>query len=145
VKPQDAYFAGFFDADGTVGIAKASRGAFGMNVSVCNVDANVVMAYKHRFGGSVGTRDNNDANRPVHYWNVSSAKADAFLEAIAPYLIVKRERVLLAIEFRNLYKGENCLSRNRSGRSEKQTRRILQRRNSCYEKMIILNLKGRPM
>jgi hypothetical protein len=145
VKPQDTYFAGFFDAYGTVGIAKASGGAFGMSVSVCNVDANVVMAFKHRFGGSVGTRDNGDNHRPVHYWNVTTTKADAFLQAIAPYLIVKRERVLLAIEFRNLYKGDNCLSRNRSGRSEKQARRILQRRADCYEKMIKLNLKGRPL
>lgn len=105
------YFAGFFDADGTVGIHKYvykkdyPRGPqkgnirYQIKVQVGNVDPTVILAYKATFGGYTGSsRARSQTHRLLHHWGAASQIACAFLEKIYPYSIVKKTQIEYAFE-----------------------------------------------
>ena len=98
-----AYFAGFFDADGSVRIHRYREGrAHQLHVRVYNTTRPVLDAFKEQFGGSISTSANGPRARPLHRWMIGDRMAEAFLIAVEPHLIVKAERVRLALRFRAL-------------------------------------------
>jgi len=145
----DEFFAGFFDADGCVMIQRggAKTSYFLLSVHIVQVDTNILHAFAERYGGSVkGPYSRGEQARPAYHWVVESAKAEAFLRRITPYLIVKRERAELALEFRTLFHGENVLPRgklvNDLDQQLAKRARILAERGECYEQMRLLNRRG---
>ena len=106
------YFAGFFDADGTVTIEKytykrdyvhgpkAGKLRYAIKVQVGNVYRPVCQMYHERYGGSLYVRKTKSkTHRPIWVWHVNSLKAVAFLEDVVPYLTVKKRQAELALEF----------------------------------------------
>jgi hypothetical protein len=143
----DAYFAGFFDADGNVGIRPGTGSSlYLLSVVVTQADANVLMAFRERFGGSVkGPYSRGETHRPTYHWCADARIAEVMLRVVAPFLIVKAERVALALEFRELFKGDNVLPRGRELRhptNVAKRERILRQRESCYRAMRALNKRG---
>lgn len=108
-----AYTAGLFDGEGFVRIdshhQNISTGRTPANTRFC-ISCGVAMTYMpaiktihELFGGHYradGTfQKRYPKNRIIYRWNATSMKAYAFLLAIRPYSIVKREQIDIAIDF----------------------------------------------
>lgn len=105
----DAYFAGLFDGEGTVGIAAPTPSAprrYRLFVRIGMVTPAPLDALQHAYGGSVReTRPpsrEHPNHRPVWYWQAQDATAAAALHRMRPALIVKRDAADIALRFADL-------------------------------------------
>lgn len=93
---EKSYLAGFFDGEGNINICKGT-----LQVSVAQVDREIVDYIKARYGGSITKRFHSLKNPKWHdayQWNTKTRKARIFLEDILPYLRFKKEKAIAAIE-----------------------------------------------
>jgi hypothetical protein len=111
-KADIAYAAGLFDGEGCITIAKAwyrkpdgtRRYYHALRLTLAMVDKAPVHWLADLFGGSVKPHSpGNKKYRPQWRWEVRSLKAEKMLNAIYPYLKVKRKQADLAFLFRNTY------------------------------------------
>jgi hypothetical protein len=106
-----AYWAGLFDGEGCVLIARGRNPGrkvvqHWLTVSVSNTDLDVLRELGERFGGSIAT----DRTRKPHWhtcyhWHTSGRIAAAFLSAILPFARVKRAQIELALAFQSSLDG----------------------------------------
>ena len=97
------YTAGFFDADGTVGVywhrdeTSSRGGGLHLHAGITQKFYMPIFAeWQNRWGGSlVPSRK----KHPSWKWDVSNHKALSFLEAICPFVRKKKGQVDLAIQF----------------------------------------------
>ena len=89
-----AWLAGFFDGEGCIIGVFSKRKGYHLLVSIGQKDERPLLWIKRRFGGWI---ERGKEGGRVHMWRTSHANARAFLEAIAPYLRVKKERAELAL------------------------------------------------
>ncbi len=103
-----AYVAGFFDGEGTIGIiarkphqkSKTLNCYHQLHVSCTNTNEEVIKYLHELFGGSIFKAwDTRGKRRACYRWGLTSRKAKEFLQAILPYLIVKKQEATIAIEF----------------------------------------------
>ena len=104
-----AWAAGFFDGEGSVfvEIAKNKNTRRGvrnlLTASVTQTSTPCLNLFKEYFGGSIATitesRRQHMNNSVCYMWRVRSKDALTFLEAIAPYVVVKKEQVELALQY----------------------------------------------
>jgi hypothetical protein len=102
-----AYTAGLFDGEGSIVIGCGKRPdrrapQYWLQVGITNTDREIIDWLLATFGGHVS--DNSHApsrrrQRPCWAWRVMSNEAATFLESILPYLRIKREQALIALEF----------------------------------------------
>jgi hypothetical protein len=122
-----AYAAGLFDGEGSILITKhyCNRPTkpyrrFQLKVSIGMTHYPTVEALYQRFGGSIIRNDsahnNRPANRIQYHWYSWSDHAYRFLVEVEPFLITKREEVLLGIEFQRHVKEVDPLFRKHKGR-----------------------------
>lgn len=104
-----AYVAGIIDGEGSIAFqihpVQRRTGRPRMPVlrlSVTNTDRVLIDWLLSHLGGATWTDSKQYiANaKPRHVWQVSSAAAQAILETIWPYLIIKQERASLALRIR---------------------------------------------
>jgi len=102
-----AYLAGFIDGEGCIGIhhrGKAKGRKPTVRVSITNTNKDILI-WCQNFIGLGGTLKVHDKNRNSN-WKTAyrleydCKKAEALLKMIVPYLRVKKEQALLAIEYR---------------------------------------------
>lgn len=99
--------AGFFDGEGCIYVQKRTRkegqpGVRDFDIHLrCTVSNTVVEpleCLRAKYGGSIHIAYAAYGNRQTCWvWHVASRKASAFLRAIVPHLVVKREKALKAI------------------------------------------------
>ena len=140
VAPPDtqlAYYAGFFDGEGSVGVYIGKQGhhsivnkAYRLSVTVSNNDPSVIMQLFTDFGGTVRTVANQWQGKrtaDMHIWAAQGKTAEAFLIAVLPYLRVKRQQAEVALEYQQLV---NTVRGRRLGMA-----RILDRGREYSEKL----------
>lgn len=103
------YAAGLLDGEGSIWISKTMRKPYARN---CSYEARVVIHNTSEplmtwlvatFGcGLVITRPATDRKKTAYEWRIQGHNMDSFLEAVMPYLIIKRERAGVAIQLRAL-------------------------------------------
>lgn len=115
-----AWAAGFFDGEGHIGITKnTSARTFNLTLSVTQKRREPLDKIIGLFGGSCYLAHHN--GQPKFWrWHLSGRKAATVLVFLLPYLIVKRQQALLAVEFQRL-KPENVNSRTPDRIVEQQT------------------------
>lgn len=118
-----AYFAGLFDGEGCVRLS--TRRSPVLKVSIVNTDARPLRHLHRQFGGSItehtwGARHGRPWRRSYE-WQVAAGIARSFLRWIAPYVLIKREQVDIALEF---------LATRRADRS---TKRLTPEEQALYE------------
>jgi hypothetical protein len=97
VVAMNKYLAGFFDGEGHI-IAYKSGPAQRFPkvvVGVTNTDERPLLIFQKRFGGHIQSRDrskNGKIYKKQYAWTGSGQAARKMLAAIAPHLIVKREK-----------------------------------------------------
>ncbi len=113
-----AYVAGMIDADGSICISKTTAKArngrpywlFDCRTVVSNTSMDLMRWLKNKFGGydkltvnaiSKKAKENGQKSiKPCYVWQMEGYKAqERFLLAILPYLVIKREQAILALEF----------------------------------------------
>jgi hypothetical protein len=100
-----AYMAGFFDGEGCINLARRDgRGnRYRIHISISNTNEWVLQWFHFNFGGSVCFEDRHSENpawQNVWRWSITSGRqALTFLQAISPYLVLKKPQALLAITF----------------------------------------------
>lgn len=98
----DRYWAGFFDADGCVRVAKAKAGHPFITAHVANCYLPAMHQFKERYGGSLHRMGrSSERHRRLYQIVLGSAIAARFLRAIQPYCIVKAEQISLALELQS--------------------------------------------
>jgi hypothetical protein len=100
-----AYMAGFFDGEGCISlIPRTSRGnRYRVQISISNTNEWIIQWFRFNFGGSVAFEDRREENpnwKDTWRWTITSGRqALRFLQAISPYLILKKPQAELAISF----------------------------------------------
>lgn len=106
----DDYIAGFFDGEGTIQIYMGKRVIKGkmymrcqLSVAITQLDPKPLYLIMERYGGNVYQRKSRATKSGKMHnrfdWVATSLVATEFLEAITPWLIVKQEEALIALEF----------------------------------------------
>ena len=137
-----AYLAGIIDGEGSIMIWKSNidpkrRGQFNLRVNVSSTDKCLVEWLYENFGGRFS--EMNSPSRVIrtnwkkqYIWEVNRPDILKFLSDIYEFLIIKKERCQIAIQFRETFsKRERNLS--------KETFDI---RLKLYEKIKHLNSRG---
>jgi hypothetical protein len=100
-----AYAAGFFDGEGNICIASNKNGGargnyltYNMRVGASQKTPEAILWLRDRWGGSM-QKLKIDTARDHYLWGCFSRDAAKFLTDVLQYLIVKRERAELALEF----------------------------------------------
>jgi hypothetical protein len=141
------FFAGFFDADGYVGISKGNGTSYYLlTVAIVQVKREILDLFVQEFGGKVtGPHIRKGRGRPIYQWVAEAKVAERFLREVSPYLVVKRERAQMAIDFRVLFRGENIIPRghgSQNDRNRQKAERIKGLRHEYYLSMKRLNQRG---
>jgi hypothetical protein len=101
-----AYFAGLFDGEGCINVSEVKprpgkcSPTFQTLVQVSMTDRRSLDLLVSSIGGSIRLA-NKEGARPIWIWRVYHKAAKRFLEAVLPYLVVKRPQAELLIELEN--------------------------------------------
>lgn len=108
-----AYFAGLFDGEGSVGIYSTKRiaqhgGQAQFRVCLCNNDPRPLDRAKVLFGGRVRPRLRQYKARLSNNWEwyIDGQRADRFLIAVLPHLIIKRDQAEVYLSARRHLVGQ---------------------------------------
>lgn len=92
----NAYFAGFFDGESTVGYTNYGTTA---RIEIGNTNEGLLKTMKSLYGGNInpmgGESRNLDSRKPMWNWVLCDMKSvELFLLKMLPYIIIKREKSL---------------------------------------------------
>lgn len=101
-KTIDAYLAGMIDGDGYITIQRSTRGGkdyFGAQVGIAGTRRDPHDLAASLFGGKVSCyQPANPKHRPQFQWQRMGKAAVPVIEGVLPYLLIKKEHALLALE-----------------------------------------------
>jgi hypothetical protein len=99
-----AWAAGFLDGEGHFTIALTHKGTnFRAIISASQTTSEPLLLLQHWFGGSIRVyTDKVKAHKPCYEWTVVGVGLASLLEAITPYLIVKKRHADLILQFKKL-------------------------------------------
>jgi hypothetical protein len=97
----NAYAAGILDGEGSIAISGRAKTA--LCIYVGNSDPRMCVWLKERYGGSIYQSPsrirNGKSTRIMYQWQLASASAGAFLKAVYPYLVIKKEQADIAFAY----------------------------------------------
>jgi hypothetical protein len=135
------YIAGIFDGEGSISILRRkSCSSWNWSHSemliVSNTNEELIAWFLRNIGGVIDTiRRSNARHKTSYSWRINGRNVERFLVPILPYLVVKKARAEIALEFRRL-----C------PRNAKPCKRLdialLTRREELRQQMQFLNRKG---
>ncbi len=98
-----AYFAGLFDGEGTIGLAKmAKQNSYSFSLGVGMTSPKAINDLHNAFGGRIWLKEYpNPKWRPLWNWYVYGKRAELILRTLLPFLRVKREEAELVLRMRN--------------------------------------------
>jgi hypothetical protein len=113
---EKAYLAGLFDGEGCIGIDKTKSKSnncehdYKLRIIITNSNYPVICWVKEITG--IGCTYKYDRAyrvnwKPVHRWQVVSRDAKDFINALMPYLIIKRDISEACLEFPNVGRGHH--------------------------------------
>ena len=118
------YWAGLFDGEGSIYIAKD---LIHMQVSITQKETDILYLLKKEFGGGVTKY----GKQTCHKWRVTSVDTmKKFLLSIEPYSIIKRGEIIIALEFLN---GMRANNRQQSKMDEQER----EERQTLFDKLVI--------
>ena len=139
-----AYAAGVVDGEGCICIivhrpysgrkyGEMKTPLHSLQVSVTNTRYELMEWFQERFDGAIYSKpgiSNFITRQPCFTWQVVANKAQHFLQLIQPYMVIKAEQVVLAIQFQERRSGSH---------GRRVTPEMLQERDSFKERMTQLN------
>ena len=98
---EKAYIAGLLDGEGCISIKRSRRTNYNLYVEIYNTNKDVMLWLQERYIGSINSKRKNVNHKVCYTWCVACSKAESFLELIIPYLIIKQEQAVIALEFQD--------------------------------------------
>lgn len=98
------YFAGFIDADGTIGIGRhlttVGNYSYHQKIQVTSTNVHMVNWIVKKFGGKFPkpVEDKREVCKDTYHWYLTGRKSYRLIKDIFPYLIIKQEQSDCAIE-----------------------------------------------
>jgi hypothetical protein len=133
-----AYLAGIIDGEGCLSMGNVHTGVYTTQIYIGNTDARVIEWLYRTFGGSIALRPSpNPKHKPLWRWLASGKNLNVLLQAVLPYLIVKKEQALLLLEYRT-----SVTAARRGYRSVEAPPEVVQRRKDIKARMLLLNKRG---
>ena len=141
-----AYLAGLFDGEGCIRINRAmskktlatmerATPDYDLAVHMTNQCLEVIEPFKENWGGYVYA--NKRDNRKICFqWILYGRKAEEMIRLLQPYLIIKREKAILALEYQKYY-----ISTKSSGKLK--PKEVVSKLDGYYWKFRELNAKGK--
>ena len=126
-----AYCAGFFDGEGCVYINRFQNQrhtagiTWQLQISVTNSNKEPLEKFQSYFGGRIRKQVCKKIKRFYWTWVCAAKTASLFLEAILPYSIVKKDEIILGLQF------QSTMTRDRNRLSPE----LILIRQNCYDKM----------
>ncbi len=138
-----AYLAGLFDGEGSIYIERAAPKDFKvgyryqLKAAIRIREYWALEAYHQVFGGSLKvSRRSNPMYADIGSWRLCDKSAALLIDAILPYLRLKRRQALIAIEFRK------CKETFAHGYRVMRTPYQLAEQERFYEEMRTLNARS---
>ena len=125
-----AYVAGIWDGEGTVSIGRVASSqnySHSLMVQISNTNEDLINLLLERIGGKAQRRERQENWRTCYAWQIYADNAEAFLRAVQPYVVIKKEQVEVALKFRT-FKTTCPLSQE-----------IVDGREWCRERIMALN------
>jgi excisionase family DNA binding protein len=109
-----AYIAGLFDGEGSISITHRKQwNYFYLGITISNTYLPVVERVQQLLGGSIGgKRYKNPKYKIGYWWRIDCRQAGQVLEMLLPYLIIKRQKAIVAIKFQNSIRINTTQGRN---------------------------------
>lgn len=108
IKAEPAYIAGFFDGEGCIRVNKTlSRNVicYHLILTIANNDRSILDSCKEVYGGDVRSK----GKRNCYSWSLfNKLHIEQFFLNTLPYLVVKREEALAAVEYIRLGHKKHC-------------------------------------
>lgn len=121
-----AWAGAWLDTEGYICIVAKLTGAtrlknrnYGLKIGICQYDKRPLETLKSVYGGHIGRKQK---FLPSWEWRASSKIAKRFLIEILPFLVVKKEQAIYAIEFQSLV--EKRINNGQSVPKDQQKRRL---------------------
>lgn len=93
------YIAGFFDGEGTIGVSLEHGKYHTLRIYMGNTDEQIIRDIKNFFGiGGIYITTSKLSTKPFYIWCIHAKTGSKILENLLPYLHVKKERAMLALE-----------------------------------------------
>lgn len=148
------YLAGIFDGEGTVYIGRSKNKndtmVLNLQTKIANTSLNLMKWLVYTFGGSYSVSDSKSKTHPTYktqYCWYPSGKQNRkeFFEGILPYLVIKKEQVLLALEFDSFYGRNGCGPGLKLTPDNPVYQENLKKRLELRDKLVKLNRKGKDI
>lgn len=121
------YLAGFFDGEGSIGIYRYLEPTVQLGLT----NEEMLRNLQNQWGGSVTKYKCKTNRKPAWGWSLySKAQIKPFLEAILPYLILKKQEALVMLEFIESYKGKM-----RDTHESRKNIQLLEFRRECAKRL----------
>ena len=137
-----AYFAGIIDGEGCICLRtskSARKHIFATMIQISNTDLRLLQWVQRRFGGMIHPHARHRGNRkPSFQWAALSDDIASILEAILPYMIVKREQAELMLAYRKTL--PEIVNTRRSSRKMDESTKV--QRLALHSKFAELNKRG---
>lgn len=105
------YFAGLFDGEGSINILHKKPRYFSLNIAITNTNIQVINWLKYNFNGHIRISNKQNLKHKTTYnWTSTSIQARKLLEQSLPYLIIKKEQAIIAIEFQKRFYRCNTIT-----------------------------------
>ena len=133
-KTISAYLAGIIDGEGSICIVRkfgprSKNPSFLIRISVGMSCLQIIEFLQENFRGSIHKEKKKLNRKQMYRWNIQGNKAANFLEAIRPFLIEKKEKAKIAMEFYGLHTKMLKLpvkERNNLRKKEEKYKQIIQ-------------------
>lgn len=145
IKVSDKYIAGFFDGEGSIGLYrgidhrkrrmkehKKVRYSFGLIVTIVNTHLKILEVIKQKFGGNIRKHLLTSKGKICWEWRKHGKSAIPFLKALQPYVVVKKEQVVLGLEYERKYKDDGP---NKPNQTEKKRKGVVADKNRYVKQM----------
>jgi len=150
-KTELAWQGGIVDGEGTITIQKQIRKnrpspAFRACVEVTNTDLRIILPFKYVWGGEYYQRPDKRKEKDwkdSYTWHCLESKMAIFLKKMLPYLKAKQDQAKLILEFIKYKKSFKRKSLGRGYGSAPLGQEEINFRQNLYDKIRILNSKGR--
>lgn len=139
---RNAYVAGLLDGEGSFQIGRAPQNRSGFQyiprVVICNTNIDCINTLPHEYHGFLTHQNSRQENhRPLHTWCLTQNKQlEQFILSMLPYLIIKKQRANIVLEFLRMNGQQNP--------SKRQLLFDALKKLNHRGKMIQSELHGRP-
>jgi hypothetical protein len=101
-KEELIYLAGFIDGEGCIRIQRHQKNFVSLTVEIVNTNEQIIRLIAKWFKGNVRCREGKGNWKNVWVFYNSGKNAAILLEAVYPYLLIKKEQVYIGLEFNKL-------------------------------------------